>query len=334
VVWQGDKVMNLVVRFICMLSWTLLITAKMPPSTHKKLDNLENLHHELINAIQLEDVEAVKLLLPQIPINVIITREKATPLMYAVDRGRICIECNEDEASQLRRLSKPHKTIVEAILNAGADIGVTNNGGATALHCAAQGGSSEIIQLLLERGGKKYLEVRDKFHSTPLLWAEENLETLTPLVNAGANINVQDNKGNTLLNKVMQDLHFQYNFVQGDNFNQKRWNELRGTIKNCVKFMLDHHADPNIANNDGMSPLMYATYYMHPEAVQLLLRAGAKIDVKNNRGKTALQFAQERFERERDSVSDKRIEQVEKQHIHEIIKMLESKNVTKSNLKN
>jgi ankyrin repeat protein len=326
--------MNLFIRFICMLSWTLLVTAKMPSSMHKKVDHLENLHFELINAIQLDDVETVKLLLPQIPVNAIIAREDATPLMYAVNRGRICIECNKDEASQSRRMSKPNKAIVEAILDAGADLGAKTSNGATALHFAAQGGSGEIIQLLLDRGGKKYLESRDEFKSTPLLWAEENLDTLATLVNAGANINVQDNNGNTLLNKVIKDLSFQYNFVQGDNFNQQRWDELRTTIKNCVKFMLNHHADPNIRNKDGISPLMYATYYMHPEMVELLLKAGVKADIKNNKGKTSLQLAQERLERERPSVSDKRVEQVEKQHLHEIIKMLSPQSVVKSNSKN
>lgn len=42
---------------------------------------------------------------------------------------------------------------------------------------------------------------------------------------------------------------------------------------------------------DDKSPLMYAAKYGHLEAAKALVKAGAKVDLRNNEGKTALDYA-------------------------------------------
>ena len=52
--------------------------------------------------------------------------------------------------------------------------------------------------------------------------------------------------------------------------------------------------DLNHPANGGKTPLMYASYEGKPEVVRVLLAAGADKDLRNNDGKTALDYAIEK----------------------------------------
>ena len=62
-----------------------------------------------------------------------------------------------------------------------------------------------------------------------------------------------------------------------------------------VKLLLEHGADPEITDNEGVTPLMTACQKAFAPAVKLLLEAGVQTDRKQansvDRGKTALDFA-------------------------------------------
>jgi ankyrin repeat protein len=50
----------------------------------------------------------------------------------------------------------------------------------------------------------------------------------------------------------------------------------------------------NPQDKDGLSPLMKASKFGHPEVVQALLNAKADVGAKSNNGKTALDLAGDR----------------------------------------
>ena len=50
-------------------------------------------------------------------------------------------------------------------------------------------------------------------------------------------------------------------------------------------YLLEHGADPNARNDQGITPLHSAAY---PEMVELLVRSGAEINVRSNDGSTPL----------------------------------------------
>jgi len=60
-----------------------------------------------------------------------------------------------------------------------------------------------------------------------------------------------------------------------------------------IRILLDHGADPNVQNNQGDTPLICATKYAggKAETVELLVKAGTNQDVRDNEGKTALDYA-------------------------------------------
>ncbi len=55
-----------------------------------------------------------------------------------------------------------------------------------------------------------------------------------------------------------------------------------------LSFLLGKGANPNIANNKGVTPLMLATQLGFVEGVQALANGGARVDVANDAGETPL----------------------------------------------
>jgi hypothetical protein len=69
---------------------------------------------------------------------------------------------------------------------------------------------------------------------------------------------------------------------------------LKGTVASTERIVADwNKANPNARNAAGVTPLMIAAHKNQDMIISLLLKAGAKADVKDDEGKTALQIAKE-----------------------------------------
>ncbi|MCE2688205.1 MAG: ankyrin repeat domain-containing protein [Rickettsiales bacterium] len=62
---------------------------------------------------------------------------------------------------------------------------------------------------------------------------------------------------------------------------------------NEIKKFIAEGGDVNLRDEWGLTPLIAATLCNDPAIVKILLRAGAKLDLQNNEGKTALDIAKE-----------------------------------------
>lgn len=58
-----------------------------------------------------------------------------------------------------------------------------------------------------------------------------------------------------------------------------------------VKLLLKNGADVNARNKSHKTPLHKAAKAGHPKVIEILLKHGAKKDLKDDRGRTALQYA-------------------------------------------
>jgi ankyrin repeat protein len=57
--------------------------------------------------------------------------------------------------------------------------------------------------------------------------------------------------------------------------------------------VLNEGIDINVKDENGMTPLMWATYYCHLNTVGFLLEREADVNVKNESGHTALKLSEE-----------------------------------------
>lgn len=61
--------------------------------------------------------------------------------------------------------------------------------------------------------------------------------------------------------------------------------------KEIVQALLENKANPNIADPNGTTALIYASMFKNYDIVSLLIKAQAKSDTKDNRGNSALDYA-------------------------------------------
>lgn len=125
-----------------------------------------------------------------------------------------------------------HQNLAKWLLVRGADINMVGSNGWTALTIAAAKGQVHLLQWLISEGANT--QVRDVYRYTPLLRAVDNgyVEAAAVLLSlVETDVNAQDEYDNTALHHAVSS----------------------GNLS-MVSLLLEHNADPEIANRDGVSP--------------------------------------------------------------------------------
>ena len=131
----------------------------------------------------------------------------------------------------------------------------------------------EIVKELLNHHAD--VNTQDEKGDTALMCAIEyqKYEIVIELLNHHANVNVQDEKGNTALIRAIECQNY-----------------------DIVIELLNHHADVNAQNEKGETAFMLATYFEYHDIVIELLNHHADVNAQNKDGTTALMFATEEKE--------------------------------------
>jgi len=112
----------------------------------------------------------------------------------------------------------------------------------------------------------------DRDRRTPLILAaiDNLLEVAKLLLESGANVNAQDGLGNSALHYASQEYHC-----------------------GMAKLLLDNGAIVDVQDKHGNTPLWRAVFYSRGrgDAIEILLKAGADKNHRNNIGKTPLDLA-------------------------------------------
>ncbi len=203
--------------------------------------------------------------------------------------------------------------IARLLLDAGADVNQTTEFGFTPLLTATQNRHYRLGNFLLERGADPNIE--NKGGWTPLYIATDNrnieggdyptrkpdmdhLEFIKLLLAAGADVNVRM-RSSTETRTV-----FTHQWLYENGATPFLRAAQSGDLT-LMKLLLEHGADPKIATDDGVTPLMVAagigwvegvTYEWSPaqtlEVVQLLLELGLDVNARDTaEGRTALMGA-------------------------------------------
>lgn len=190
-------------------------------------------------------------------------------------------------------------TIAQALIQAGADIGVKNYTGATPLHWAADKGSLSLARLLLESGAES--TAPDHKHSTPLHFAAYggHVSIAELLLQYGAAIEAQDYHGATPFyqaavrgNLDVMKLLIRKGVAIETITDRHGQTPLHVAAVNgqaeSAKLLLDNGANINVVDNHTCTPLISAAFFGFTELVRSFLSRGADIDARDIWGHTAL----------------------------------------------
>lgn len=229
----------------------------------------------LFDAIEAEDVDQVLSLLQQ---------------------GAQVNETNEEAAQPLHiACTTLSTTIVDILLDAGADIFARDNWGMTPLAFAAWLGREEIVRLLLERGaGEDKQDLQRAIRSA----TRDNGHNVIPiLMEYGAHFGLveaiymrDDKKVHRYFTEGVDVNHVEY----GDTLLIHATKSSLGDIgrETYLPLLLSLGADVNAqSEKDGYTALMVAAERGYPNCVQLLLEHGADPTIQGKTGETALNLA-------------------------------------------
>lgn len=234
------------------------------------------------------NIEVLKILLSQEKIDLEKKNGKgATPLMIAAKCGYV--------------------SCVDLLLNKGADVNAKSLDYKTALMAAVEDGHTEVVQRLLAcRSPENRIAVDQMDNDDPsynaLLIAvlHGRKEIVELLLAAGADPSVLYGTDTLIIRAAIKGhaeileilLKTQKHTIDVKNiYGATALLYAAHGYTECVRVLLEHGANPNIANDDGFTPLTIAVFHDHPEIVKLLISAKANLNARNLDGSTALIYA-------------------------------------------
>ena len=154
---------------------------------------------------------------------------------------------------------------INFLLNKGADVNLQDQDGYTALHYAVKRKNFDAVSCLVDNRADVNLFTSSK--QTPLMMAcqSHDMEIINFLaINKGTDVNLQDRDGQSAL-------HF-------------------ASLDSCY-WLIQNLADVNMCDNHNCTPLMLASRNTDVKKVAMLIENGAKVDLQDVDGNTALHHA-------------------------------------------
>ncbi|XP_078375371.1 uncharacterized protein LOC144658781 isoform X1 [Oculina patagonica] len=208
-----------------------------------------NVGDQLLIAVKLNKISEIsRLVALGVDVDSRIDKNGKTALHYAAYKGQLLA--------------------VKALIDAGADLDLTDENGVTALHRAIIHGHTDVVHTLL--GACCSVDKIDENGNTALHEAAWNgySKCVELLVAAKCDVNIHNRTGYTSLHLAAQNSHC-----------------------TTLKVLLDGGCNPLAKNNYGDTPLHIAVRYGHVEVCNILMETKINVSEQNNDGNTPLHIA-------------------------------------------
>lgn len=209
---------------------------------------------------------------------------------------QITQEVNEDmnklNHTLLKAANQGDKEAISKLLLDGADIDATDDRGRTSVMIAVHTNQFELFTYLVEQGAN--INIRDNQLDNPLLYAgaEGKLDFLSAAITAGADTTITNRYGGTALIPAADRGHVEIvrelllnSDVNVNHINNLGWTALLEAVilgdggknhQEIVKLLIEHGADVNLGDSNGVTPLQHAKKHGYQEMVDVLTNAGGK----------------------------------------------------------
>jgi hypothetical protein len=180
---------------------------------------------------------------------------------------------------------------VESLLARGASVDARDDHGRTAMMAATHGNHVATVAALMRAGAD--VNLRDDRLDSPFLYAgAEGLLEILKIVAPRADTRVVNRYGGIAIIPASERGHvevvrflLEHTDSNVDHVNNLGWTALLEAIilsdggprhREIVKLLLDHGADPGIADREGVTPLVHARRMGYAEIERLLVAAEAR----------------------------------------------------------
>lgn len=180
---------------------------------------------------------------------------------------------------------------VRDLLDKGVDINAQDTQGRTAIMIATYANDVEMVKVLIAEGAD--VDIQDNMLNNPFLYAgaEGYMEILKLMIAAGADPTITNRYGGVALipasehgyvevvNELLTNTKTDVNHV-----NNLGWTALLEAIilndgsekqQQTIRLLIEHGADVNLADKDGVTPFEHAREKGYKEIEEILLEAGA-----------------------------------------------------------
>ena len=192
-----------------------------------------------------------------------------------------------------------HHEVMELFKSQNVDINAVNDNGRTALYSCALNGNYRSAKWLIENGANVELGVKSANNDeilTPLIIASASghVDIVQLLIDAGAEKKIYALSQAVLFNKpeVIRTLlknGYDVNVILENGITLLMYASLCGHVES-MQVLIDHEAIVNAVSDDGKNAFLAAVESGNFNAIALLSRNGAKIDVRSE-GRNALHNA-------------------------------------------
>ena len=233
--------------------------------------------------------------------------DEAIVALLLTNRADVTLRNQNGESALDRAASGNWPVIAGQLIAAGADVnavGPDNQGGLTSLHRAAQV-SREMVALLLEHGANPNITANANLkRTTPLMTAVayNKPEIISLLLKHKANPDAEDSDADTALISAVQrkSTTALALLAGGANPNVSTRNGYPALVlalinnfadKELIAAFIEAKANVNAPDPEGKTLLHWAAEKNRMDLVELLVKAGADVNLRTKNGMTPLDFA-------------------------------------------